>query len=167
MHLLVAPDRVLRRAEVGRADHELPAPHRRMFAHVLHERPIAVIGHDQVIHDDLGLMLIDERPELEGAGADVVNVADDRDKPGSLEAEAEDVQHVLVCVEECDHLGLGLMHPIPRFSSRQISCEIGNATVFLTNLRAWQPHSRAARDGPVGVKMEAEGSMGKSAELPG
>ena len=109
-YLLVAAHGRLRCVQVGRADHELPPLHGRVFAHVRHERPVAVIGHDQVVDDDLGLVLIDEGCKLESARAEVVDVADNGNESCPLEAETQDVPHVGVRVEERDHLCLGGVH---------------------------------------------------------
>lgn len=103
IHAMVFADEFFNMGRVGSSDYELPISDHRAAAKVLEELQIGIIRRCDVIDDDIGVVLADERVEIHTTVADFVSESGERDYARLFQRTTQQIDHVCAGIQDNRH----------------------------------------------------------------
>ncbi len=103
IHAMVFADEFFNMGRVGSGDYKLPPSDHRAAAEVLEELQIGIIRRCDVVDDDVGVVLADERVEIHTTIADFVSESGERDYARLFQRTTEQIDHVCAGIQDDRH----------------------------------------------------------------
>ena len=100
---MVFADQSFNMGRVGSGDDELPPSDHRAAAKVLEKLQIGIIRRCNVVDDDVGVVLTDERVEIHTTVADFVSESSERDYARLFQRTTQQIDHVCAGIQNYRH----------------------------------------------------------------